>query len=163
METRDSGSEPHRSTRPTVGRWWSDPLALPFVAIVSLAGFVIGIRNCSWEHERHVVLSRVREWELTIRSGRPDPGLFVEGDKAGDEADVRLARQEALADFERLSRVDDFAITDIVVKVEDDTAIATYRLRAVAHVEGGRVPLGGELRFIRSKGRWQIAGHRLIE
>jgi hypothetical protein len=164
MEMREATSEPHRARGPAVLRWWNERLAVLVLALASLLGFVMTARNCPGEHDRHVVASRVREWEQAIRSRRSEAMLLVQDNRAPeDNAASREARQQVLADFERLGRLDDLRITDIVVKVDGDKALASYRIRGVAHPMGASVPRGGQLQFMLRKGRWQIAGHSLVE
>jgi ketosteroid isomerase-like protein len=106
----------------------------------------------------------VREWEQAIRAHSPDSRLFIEdNDVQGEDAVAREARHQAFADFERLGQIDDFRIADIVVNVDGDKALASYRIRGGAHLKGERIPHGGELQFMLWRGRWQIVGHRLVE
>jgi hypothetical protein len=161
---REANSEPRRAREPALPRWGNERLAVSLLALASLLGFAMTARNCPGEHDRHVVASRVREWEQAIRSRRPGAVLFGDGNRTQeDDAPTREARQQALSDFERLSRLDDFRIADIVVKVDGDKALASYRIRGVAQSKGEGVPHGGQLQFMLWKGRWQIAGHSLVE
>ena len=138
-------------------------LVLGAVAVASLVGFVLAGRDWPRESDRHAVTAEVRELERRIRSRGPDLWLLVEGNDSQDDADAdRETRHQAmLRDFERLSHVAGLAITDIVVHVDGDRALATYRIRSLPTEE--RVPRGGQLDFIRRKDRWTIAGHRFTE
>jgi hypothetical protein len=138
-------------------------LVLSAVAIASLVGFVLAGRDWPRESDRHAVIAEVRELERRIRSGGPHLWLLVEGNDSRDDADAdRESRHQAmLRDFERLSHVPDLSITNIVVHVDGDSALATYRIRSEPAAE--RVPPGGQLQFIRRNDRWMIAGHRFTE
>jgi hypothetical protein len=141
----------------------SQRLVLGAVAVAALVGFVLAGRDWPRETDRHAVTAQVRELERRIRSRGPDLWLLVEGNDSQDTFDTdREARHQAmLRDFERLSHVEGFAITDIMVHVDGDSALATYRIRSLSAAEP--VPRGGQLHFIRGKDRWTITGHRFTE
>ena len=161
---RKVGAEAPSGTAPNAVRRWNDSLALSLVAIASVLGVVIAARNWPREHDRHVVVSQVRELERSIRSHGPDLWLFVEGNDKRDNGDVdrETRHQVMLRDFERLGRLEGFAITDIVVQIDGDKALATYRVRGVARLVGEIVPRGGQLEFVRRQDSWQVARHQFV-
>jgi hypothetical protein len=80
---------------------------------------------------------------------------------APDADSAHAGREALLQDFERLSHVDDFRITNLDVVVTSDSAVAKYNAtgRAVPSDLGGRSDqaasaLSGEITFVRHGGRW---------
>lgn len=137
------------------------------------AGSFIWWEARSEERDRHALLAHVREIEGLIR--RHDSALWTRVEREhGPRRPIPAAdaeHQAMLRDFERLSHLDDFSMTDVEVQLQGDVAKVSYRIegRPAAPSGVGRrdaaetVPKGGELSFVRAPSGWDVARHRFTE
>jgi len=127
------------------------------------------------EKDRGAILAHVREMERLLRAHDMRIWLHVEGkdDPAAQKADParEASHQAMLWDFERLGHLEGFAMADVRLELNGDTATVRYRVLGRPSAEAGGkfaihrepVPAAGEIRFIRGKNGWEMVGHRLLE
>lgn len=152
---------------PRRGRAWRMLTALGGLVVLVGGGYTIYGEMQRAERDRHAVIEEVRELERLIR--RHDGQLFMRLGVAPDADPAHAERESLLRDFERLSDLDGFRITDLDVAVTGDAAVARYEGdgRAARPDLAGRsdqmvTPLAGEITFARHGTRWEIVGHRFV-
>jgi hypothetical protein len=99
---------------------------IPLGGLVVLAGsgYTIYSEMQGAERDRHAVIEEVHELARLIH--RHDGQLFVRIGVPPDADSEHGDRESILRDFERLSHVEAFRITDLDVVVTGDSAVATY-------------------------------------
>jgi ketosteroid isomerase-like protein len=137
------------------------------VVVLAGGGYAVYSEMQRAERDRHAVIQQVEELQHLIR--RHDGQLFMRFSVAPDADAAHADRDALLQDFERLSHVDGFQITNLDVVVTGDSAVARYEAsgRAVPSDLGGRSdqaasPLTGEITVVRHGGRWEVVSHRFV-
>ena len=142
-------------------------IGLGGLVVLAGGGYTIYSELQRAERDRHAVIQEVGELERMIR--RHDGQLFMRLGVAPDADPAHKDRESLLRDFERLSDLDTFRITDLDVVVTGDSAAANYKAegRGAPPDLRGRSdqtvnPLAGEITFVRHGSRWEIVGHRFV-
>lgn len=126
---------------------------LAAVAVTALVGYLWGRRDLQREHDRHLVRREVARIEAAIRTGHGwSDWIYVERRDTGAPDSREHERHESLLrDFERLAHVEGFALSDVEVELDADTARVRYRVTGRARMR---------VSSPRSAARWSSADPR---
>jgi hypothetical protein len=90
------------------------------------------------------------------------PGLSALESRQSTQASV--ADSGAVNDFDRLSHISGFRMTEVRVDVRGDEAVMEYGIQGTLDSGAQRkMPSGGELHFRRGPKGWEMTSHRLKE
>lgn len=94
----------------------------------------------------------------------PAAWLLVEGHDQPGRTDPQVEAQHRawLDDFDRLGHVDGFAMKDLTVRLEGNTAHVSYRVEGRPSDREAPLPTRGELVFRRMPSGWELAGHHFV-
>jgi hypothetical protein len=166
MTTVGTGA-PREPAVPRRGRALRLLIGLGGVLVLAGGGYAVYSEMRRAERDRHAVIQEVEGLQHLIR--RHDGQLFMRLSVAPDADSAHADRDALLRDFERLSHIDGFQVTNLDVVVTGDSAVARYEAtgRGVPSDLGGRSdqaasPLTGEMTFVRHGGRWEVVGHRFV-
>ena len=148
--------------------------------LVGGAATVTYVETRQHERDRHALLRHASEMERAIRARDERIWLHVESrhDPGHANAAQEALDEQMLADFERLGRLENFAMKDVTVEIMGDTAVVRYRVQGTpvprverdlrGHIHSPQptpvpAPAAGEIHLQRGPGGWVMTGHRLVE
>lgn len=139
-------------------------LALGAATGAAALGLVIHFGASREARDRYAIRRHLEQTERIIRAHDERIWLRVEASAHPAEDSAHQALHRAiLGDFERLAHLEGFAMKDVHVEVGGDAAWARYRVEGEPRPRREQAPAAGEMRFIRGRNGWEMAGHRLIE
>ncbi len=140
-------------------------VVLAAVAVTALVGYLWGRRDLQREHDRHLVRREVARIEAAIRTGHgwSDWAYVERRDTGAPDSREHERHQSLLGDFERLAHVEGFALSDVEVELDEETARVRYRVTGRARSARQQPPIGGEMGFRRSSTGWELVSNRFVE
>lgn len=134
---------------------------LPVIAaalLVPAATVLVYKETRQAERDWHAVRAQVYDIEKALR--RHEVDAYVRSAGEGSPLPVET-EQRLVRDFERLSHLQDFAMTDVEIRFEGDTAFVRYRVEGAPGLRDDRPPSAGELAFRKRDGFWRLLESRL--
>ena len=134
------------------------------IVLIAAIGTFVWWEGRVEEQDRHAILAHVNEMERAILTH--DTWWHVQGadDPARDNEALEGEHQKMLKDFDRLSHIPGFRMTDVRVDVRGDEAVVEYGIEGTPDSGAqAKMPSGGELHFRRGPKGWEMTSHRLKE
>ena len=152
-------AEPEPSV-PRPRRRWPSLAATLFV--VGAAAMWIRYEAQPRERDYHAVRAEFLRIAREIRNHDQGMWVVVEGprqDQGSSAAAQEDHQRRVLADFELISHLQGFVMSEVQIEIDGDRARLRYRLQASPE-PGKPAPGGGQMDFVRKDGQWVLEDHR---